>query len=248
MSLRAAAAIGPYFVWDPWTPAGGWRPLTDLTDPWVVADRVRTARDTLVAMTGLAPDALPDRVIASITFLGLASRLVSPPLAAFVLSGDRPHPRPDQLWWKPVAGGPIPMAYSGLGTEGLGTEGLGTEDLVGPVLQAFAERFALSRKVLWGNVASAVAGAAGMLATARPDRAEAAGRECERILAAAPELAGMGTLVRPDPAGPRRFLVRHNCCLYYRIPGGGYCGDCVLTPEPERQRAWQAALASQAER
>jgi hypothetical protein len=239
VSLRAAAAIGPYFVWDPWTPDGGWRPLADLTDPSVVADRVRAARDTLVAMTGLAPDALPDRVIASITFLGLASRLVSPPLAAFVLSGDRPLPRPDQLWWKPVAGGPIPMAYSGLD---------GAGDLVGPVLQTFAERFALSRKVLWGNVASAVAGAAGMLATVRPDRAEAAGRECERILAGTPELAGMGALVRPDPASPRRFLVRHNCCLYYRIPGGGYCGDCVLTPEPERQRTWRAALAPQAGR
>jgi hypothetical protein len=224
VSLHAAAAIGPYFAWEPWTPDAGWRPLTDLTDPSVVAERVFAARDTLVAMTGLDPEALPDRVVASITFLGLAARLVSPPLAAYVLSGERPRPRADQLWWKPVPGGPVPMAYSGLD---------GPDDLLGPVLRTFGERFAVSGKVLWGNVASAVAGATGMLATTRPDLAEAAGRECERILAQTPELAGMGTLVRPDPAGARRFLVRHNCCLYYRIPGGGYCGDCVLrTPAP----------------
>jgi hypothetical protein len=232
VTLRAAAAIGPYFAWEPWTGDDGWRPLTDLTDPDVVAERVFAARDALATLTGLSGDELPDRVIASITFLGLASRLVSPPLAAFVLSGERRLPRADQLWWRPVRGGPVPMAYSGLD---------GHQDLIEPVLRAFADRFAVSGQVMWGNVASALAGATGMLATTRPDLAEVAGRECERILVGTPQLAGTGTLVRPDPGSPRRFLVRHNCCLYYRIPGGGTCGDCVLTPEPERRRAWQAA-------
>jgi hypothetical protein len=237
VTFEAAAAIGPYFVWEPWTPDADWRPLTDLTDPAVVAERVHAAKDTLVAMTGLTPDELPDRAIASITFLGLASRLVSPPLAAFALSGERRRPRPDQLWWRAVPGGPIPMAYSGLD---------GTTDLVEPVLRAFADRFAVSDQVMWGNVASALAGATGMLATTRPDLAAAAGDECSRVLAGTPQLAGAGTLVRPDPASPRRFLVRNNCCLYYRIPGGGYCGDCVLTPEPERERTWSAALEASA--
>lgn len=233
VTFDAAAAIGPYFVWEPWTPDAGWRPLTDLTDPAVVAGRVQVAKDTLAALTGLAPEDLPDRAIASITFLGLAARLVSPPLAAAVLSEERRRPRADQLWWRAVPGGPIPLAYSGLD---------GDDDLVEPVLRAFGDRFAVSDQVMWGNVASAVAGATGMLATTRPDLAEAAGRECERILARTPALAAAGTLVRPDPASPRRFLVRHNCCLYYRIPGGGLCVDCIRTPEPERRRAWAAAL------
>ncbi|MEC4021033.1 (2Fe-2S)-binding protein, partial [Streptomyces sp. H27-D2] len=30
-------------------------------------------------------------------------------------------------------------------------------------------------------------------------------------------------------AGERDF-VRRSCCLYYRVPGGGMCGDCVLLP------------------
>jgi hypothetical protein len=90
--------------------------------------------------------------------------------------------------------------------------------------------------VLWGNVASALAGATGLLADQRPDHAEAAGRLAAEILAA-PPVAGAGTLVRPEPASPRLFLVRHNCCLYYRIPGGGTCADCVLTPDADRRRS-----------
>ncbi|MEU7551440.1 (2Fe-2S)-binding protein [Streptomyces sp. NPDC044571] len=23
-------------------------------------------------------------------------------------------------------------------------------------------------------------------------------------------------------------FVRRSCCLYYKVPGGGFCGDCVL--------------------
>jgi FhuF 2Fe-2S C-terminal domain len=116
--------------------------------------------------------------------------------------------------------------------------------------------------VLWGNVASALAGAAGMLADMYPDGqaahpgasgaagladragvAERAGVIVAQALAQ-PPLAGTGRLVRPDPEHARRFLVRHNCCLYYRIPGGATCGDCVLTPEPARRRHWRSVLAA----
>lgn len=307
-ALRAAAAVGPYFTWEPWPaggpsrpvadPAGGgWRPLTDLTDGEVVAERVDAARQALVSMFGLAEDAVPPRVVASVTFLGLASRLLSPPLGALVLAGTLPTPGPDQLWWKPVAGGPWPFAYGTIaGVPGDGASLVATivTDLVAPVLRAFQERFVLSPQVLWGNVASALAGAAGVLADAHPDNpvasagdgtidraavndrdaigaigaigvadrdriglAGAADRDAidragvaERagdIVAQAlslPPLAGTGTLVRPDPGCPRRFLVRHNCCLYYRIPGGGTCADCVLTPEPARRGHWQSVLAA----
>jgi hypothetical protein len=90
-------------------------------------------------------------------------------------------------------------------------------------------------------VTAARAGAAGLLADNRPEHAEAAGRLAERVLAR-PPLAGTGVLIRPDPARARRFLVRRNCCLYYRIPGGGTCGDCVLTAEADRLRAWRSVL------
>jgi FhuF 2Fe-2S C-terminal domain len=282
-ALRAAAAVGPSFTWEPWPAgggrrphadptgggsrpvtdpaAGGWRPLTDLTDGEVVAERVDAARQALAIMFGLAEDAVPRRVVASVTFLGLASRLLSPPLGALVLAGTLPTPGPDQLWWKPVAGGPWPFAYgtiAGVPGDGASLVATTVNDLVAPVLRAFQERFVLSPQVLWGNVASALAGAAGMLADAHLDErlastgdgaigragvAERAGDIVAQALSL-PPLAGTGTLVRPDPRHPRRFLVRHNCCLYYRIPGGGTCGDCVLTPEPDRRRHWQSVLAA----
>jgi hypothetical protein len=249
-----------------------------------------------------------------------------------VLAGTLPTPGADQLWWKPAAGGPWPFVYgtiAGVPGDGASLVATTVNGLVAPVLRAFQERFVLSPQVLWGNVASALAGAAGILADAHPDdpaasagdrtigraavddrdaigaigvgdpdrvdraavkgrdeigvgdldrigragaadrdaigvgdldrigRAGAADRDAidragvaERagdIVAQAlslPPLAGTGTLVRPDPRHPRRFLVRHNCCLYYRIPGGGTCGDCVLTPEPDRRRHWQSVLAA----
>jgi hypothetical protein len=239
-ALRAAAAVGPYFVWEPWSDGTGWRPVTDLTDRDVVAERVGAARTALSTMFGLPEDAVPARVIASVTFLGVASRLLSPPFAAMVLGGVLPAPRLGDLWWRPVPGGPWPIAYSGDGTAGDFPATI-VDGLVTPILQAFRDRFVLSPRVLWGNVASALAGAAGMLADQRPDHADAAGRLAERVLAR-PPLAGTGALVRPDPARPRRFLVRRNCCLYYRIPGGGTCADCILTPEADRLAAWQSAL------
>ena len=115
-----------------------------------------------------------------------------------------------------------------------------------PLLEVFGERFRLSAQVLRGNVASALAGAAGIIADSRPDHAERAGRIVERVLAL-PPLAGSGELVRPDPSRSRRFLVRNNCCLYYRIPGGGLCGDCMLTPEADRRRNWRSVLSRTAE-
>ncbi|MGW2025262.1 (2Fe-2S)-binding protein [Streptomyces decoyicus] len=50
-------------------------------------------------------------------------------------------------------------------------------------------------------------------------------------------LASAGTLT-VHPLAYRR----HNCCLYYRVPGAGYCDECVLNrkectpPSNERPR------------
>jgi hypothetical protein len=275
-ALSAAAAVGPYFAWDRWD-AGDpepWRPLADLTDGDVIAERVEAARRVLMAMAGLAEDALPDRPLASVTFLGLVARLVSPPLGALALGGALPLPELDQIGWRPVAGGPWPMAYrnvTALPARGLDDSALAAafvattvNGLVGPVLEAFRQRFRLSPQVLWGNVASALAGAAGMLADVAPEpesdvapepESDVAseqestvepGERAARLVAAVlalPPLAGMGTYTQPDPARSRRFLARHNCCLYYQIPGGGTCGDCVLTPPADRRRQWNSVLS-----
>jgi ferric iron reductase protein FhuF len=40
--------------------------------------------------------------------------------------------------------------------------------------------------------------------------------------------AGFGRFVA-DPGHPSGIgFARTTCCLYYRVPGGGKCADCVL--------------------
>ncbi|GIF15992.1 ferric iron reductase FhuF-like transporter [Actinoplanes teichomyceticus] len=250
-ALRAAGRLGPYFAWQPWDGDPAWRPLPQLWDEPAIAERVATARDTLVRMSGLDHDAIGVRESASITFLGLASRLLSPLLAAATAGGALPLPGGDRLWWRPAPAGPVPIAFGELTAircAGLPAEVVAerlidaaTIPLVQPLLEAFGSRFAVSPRVLWGNVASALGGAAGMIADNLPEHAARSAQIVEALLRRAP-LHASADLVRPDPGRERWFLVRRNCCLYYRIPGGGTCGDCVLTGAAERQRHWRAVL------
>ena len=77
--------------------------------------------------------------------------------------------------------------------------------------------------MLWGNVASAVNGAATMIAAARPDLAGAAA-EIAAAMLANPALIGT------YQGRPLRGFRRRNCCLIYRLSPErrAYCGDCVL--------------------
>jgi hypothetical protein len=205
--------VNPYFVWEPYAGEPGWRPFTALLSPDVVAERVAASREALAGMFGLGPEALPSRVVASVLFLGYASRLVSPPLAR-ALSGSVPDVGPEDLWWREVPGGPLPLAVRPKADRpSSDLFDVAVLGLVAPLAEVFAARFRLSRHVLWGNVASALGGAAGQLS---PRAWATVGQLLGR-----PPLKGMA-----DVAGGR--LRRRNCCLYYRIPGGGTCGDCVL--------------------
>jgi hypothetical protein len=244
--LTAAARLGPYFAWQPWDDEPGWRPLAELRDAEVIAERVEAGRQALMRMSGLGRDEIGEREVASITFLGLASRLLSPLLGAVAVGGVLPIPEQERMWWRPVDGGPIPIAYRGLvglaGDEAATFTRTAIRGLVEPILETYRARFALSPQVLWGNVSSALGGAAGMIADTAPGHAERAAGLVEQVLALEP-LRDSAELVRPDPERARWFLVRRNCCLYYRIPGGGTCGDCVLTPDEVRRQQWQSVLS-----
>ncbi|UAC02257.1 (2Fe-2S)-binding protein [Dactylosporangium vinaceum] len=211
---RYRTGVNPYFVWEPFDGGAGWRPFAELLDPAVAAQRVAVSRQALVAMFGLAEDAVPERVVASVLFLGYASRLVSPPLAA-ALAGQVPDVGPADLWWREVPGGPLPLAVRPKAErpahDYFDVVVLG---LVAPLAEVFMDRFHLSPHVVWGNVASALGGAAGQIGSA------SAWASVAELLRRAP-LKG-----RADVHGAA--LRRRNCCLYYRIPGGGTCGDCVL--------------------
>ena len=172
---------------------------------------------------------LDRRACASTHFLGLASRLVAPALGAAALAGLVPLLDPAGLAWQRVDRGPMPLAITTAGAAEVGDAGGAADALhagvvhpvIAPLEAAFEAAFDLSPQVLWGNVASAVAGAATMLRlTGHPARVDP--RSLAEAVTSRGLLAGMGQWTSTG-------FVRHNCCLFYRVPGRGKCGDCVLT-------------------
>jgi protein tyrosine phosphatase (PTP) superfamily phosphohydrolase (DUF442 family) len=236
-ALDLAAAVGPYFVVEQWVADADWRPLRELVEqPAAVTERVESARQALAARTHLPVTEIEERATASIVFLGLAARLVGPSFACAVLADRVPDLRLDSLWWKSVAGGPWPIARSTPnGSPPAAPSGLAAEldariltPIVAPVLESFADTYAISPQVMWGNVASSLGGALTMITAARPDRSAAAAQLFQ-------ELLDHGTLQDTgDLDRARRTFRRRSCCLFYRVPDAGICGDCVLDEAPSR--------------
>lgn len=232
-ALRRAAGVGPYFALDQSPSGDGWLPLRSLLDdPATVHERVDFVRGAVALRCEVEPASLDARACASIHFLGLASRLVAPALAAASLDAVVVSFLPDDVFWQRVDGGPVPLAaraVSGSPAADPAQAAALLHDgalsvLAAPLVDAFAEVMRLSRTVLWGNVASALTGAAAMLLRS----GERTILDPVEIVAAALDagpLAGSGRFDVPD-----RFFVRNSCCLFYRIPNAGKCGDCVLLP------------------
>src|SRR5216684_676608 len=87
------------------------------------------------------------------------------------------------------------------------------------------------RRLLWGNVASAINGAAVMITATRPALASATARVSSEALHF-PQLAGS---YRGQPVTSFR---RQSCCLIYRIAKSAppeYCGDCILIERSQRR-------------
>ena len=235
------AALGPYFAVDTHLPGSHvcppWRPLGELiSTPATLTARIGDVRARLAAAAGCPAGGVEFRVAASVAQLGLCARLLSPVLGAaaagWALSVDTAQAR-----WVPALGGPfrlsLPAAADAEAEEAPEAGPSGSAPLIllaGPVRQLVeaVAAMAVSPRVLWGNVASAVSGAVTMIAVARPDLAAAAAEAAAAVLRY-PALAGT---YRGTPAAGFR---RRNCCLIYRLSPDGpdrYCGDCVLGPGP----------------
>ena len=138
----------------------GWAPLAGLTEAAVLrarAERVRAA---------LGPG--PLRAAGSVDFLGLSARVLSPVLAALTTVGAAPVLSLTDTWWRAAASGPMRLAVA----EPELSTSLADAVLVPvvvPLVGAYATTFALSRKVLWGDVGSALNGAALALGRGRAD-------------------------------------------------------------------------------
>ena len=232
-TLGRSELVGPFFSvrTDAGTPRDqGFLPLAELyqenASPALshrletVATRLRTAER---------------RVAASLVYQGLAGRLWSIALAPAVLAGRLPDLDSDALWWHPDRSTPdelwlpAPCPLPSTSEKELSGQLLAAvlHGHLVPLLQAVSTVATISPRVLWGNAASALVGTLRVLhdwchRTGRPEAAERAVALTTTLLDA-PPLRDTGTL---DPAVPE--FSRRSCCLYYRVPGGGLCGDCVL--------------------
>jgi ferric iron reductase protein FhuF len=233
--LADVAGLGPFFTvrTPPAEPADpAWRPLAELeVDGPVLRGRIAYVRRALGG-----DDAVPERVAASIAFQGIAAVVVSPAFGAAALHGVVPALGPRALHWRDDATGPLPLwADDPAGATAAGAaaaaDALGAlyDEHLPALVAAVRSVVAVSPRVLWGNAASVVAGTTRMVTVGRPAAARRAAAIGARLLDRG-ELAGTGERTAPRPPDAVWTFRRRSCCLFYRVAGGGYCGDCVLAP------------------
>ncbi len=214
-----ALATGPAEGVDP-----SWRPFRSFTGA-VLDERI----DQVAAQLGGAPR----RIAASLLSLSVSARVTALVLGAGTLHGVVPRLH-DRVQWRPWSGGPAPLwierpeAVTEDPAEDLA--GLAARELdatLGPLLDAIGAQASVSAQVVRGNVASSLGGALRMLLTQRPDSSSGALALAVGILGH-PPLDGLGEFVE-EPSHPTGVgFARRTCCLFYRVPGGGTCADCVL--------------------
>ncbi|HEX3783633.1 MAG TPA: (2Fe-2S)-binding protein [Pseudonocardiaceae bacterium] len=222
---------GPFFVTRTHEtsapPPPPWRPMRELSDdPDTLRQRVFAVRAYLAGAAGRGQESVPTRVAASVIHLGMVARLISPALGVAVHTGWFPTMDPVDLWWQPELGGAFPLSIGAVERGDPDRMITGAVRDLGEAVRAFS----VSDRVLWGNVASAINGAATMIGTARPMLASRATGMASLLLEH--PLLRDASLRRPDGRFQRR-----SCCLIYRASPAAsrdaVCGDCVLQP-PDR--------------
>ncbi|GAA2926433.1 (2Fe-2S)-binding protein [Streptomyces enissocaesilis] len=235
MDLTEMASVGGFFALRTRAPDGGGH--LPLARVYAGDTAPLTFRVDKVAARLRAPER---RVAASIAHLGLAARLWSLALGPAALYGEFPDLPPDALRWDADLTSPDDLWLATPprmlpATADRIREVVQYGHLV-PLADALRRDGRVSSPLLRGNAGSALAGAARELHAwaGRNGRPEVG----ERALALAAELfrhPGLRTtgVLSPDGASFRR----RSCCLYYRCPSGGLCGDCVFESPPRRSSA-----------
>ncbi|WP_053716617.1 (2Fe-2S)-binding protein [Saccharothrix sp. NRRL B-16348] len=206
-TLRQIRGLSPFFALDVGRPDDSWHDGEALSHGPALPDALD--RISTRYRTG------ERRVAASLFFLGYTARLVSPVVAARAVDGVAPDIRPANLWWR-------------YGPEGLQVRlkepvaGVGIAESLAPAVEAVHAVTPVARGLLWGNAGSSAAGALRTISRGGVDCLALADE-----LFADPPLKDTGDFI-PFPG--EVVFRRRSCCLYYRLDGGGTCGDCPLPP------------------
>jgi hypothetical protein len=219
IELAEISSYGGFFALAVGGDAAGWHPVrqsyadgcADLID--ATARRYHT------------PDL---RIAASLVHLGHATRLWSPVLACALGHGVVP----DLEGLQRADDGPQLRMPEPVGT----AHGSPSADsLYRIVVQQHMEpmaaglRVSLAPALLAGNVAAALVGACEALLAARPDLHDP-------VVAITAALLDTGSLAGSGVLGERLRFRRRSCCLFYRVPAGSVCGDCVFRRKPRGVR------------
>lgn len=213
--LAELAALGPYFAVGTGPVSEDWRCVAQLyTDSALLAG--------IIGRVQARMDAAEQRVAASTFFLGFAARLWSIALSGVVGHGLLPDLDAARLLFRENDGQiqlhiEDPVVRRGIDLEPMLADMVLDGHLV-PLSAALRQLGPISDKLLRGNAASALLGAAREF-----DRnaTTGGGWQLARRLCADERLSDT---IRFSNAGYRRT----SCCLYYRVPRGGLCGDCSL--------------------
>ncbi|NUT25520.1 MAG: (2Fe-2S)-binding protein [Streptomyces sp.] len=210
------------------------RPLPTLAETYgqQPSDAYGNSLDFRVRKVANALRAPEPRIAASVAQQGLAARLWSVTLGCAALYGTIPDLDPALLHWDPDGSAPDDLWLTEV--RPLPATPATLTDVVlhahlEPLTTALHTRYRVATGLLWGNAGSALAGAARQLdqwarANGRSETAARA-RALTAELFTHPLLAGTGTF-------SGTAFRRRSCCLYYRVPGGGVCGDCCFTRAP----------------
>lgn len=225
VDLDEVGSVGGFFALRTGEPGDGHMPLARL---YAGDTAPLTARVDTVAARLRTPER---RVAASVAHLGFAARLWSVALGCAALHGELPDLDPARLHWDPRLSAPDDLCLTATrtvpATVATVREAVQYGHLL-PLADALTGDTRISRQLLWGNAGSALAGAVRELRAwaGRGGRTEVA----ERASALA-----AGLFAHPDLSGTVEgpAMRRRTCCLYYRCPGGGLCGDCVFDRPPQ---------------
>ncbi len=222
-ALADIRKVSPYFALGTGPLNDGWRPVRDLYHDTALltetVDRIRTRMQVT-----------EQRVAASTFFLGFAARLWSIGVGTAVGHGMLVDLPPERLLFRENDG---QIALHLEHPESRRCDGLraALADMVidrhlAPLATALRRFGPISEELLRGNSASALLGAAQVFDR---DRATTSGWEFARGVCADPRLS------KAVHFGDNNYR-RTSCCLYYRTPHGGLCGDCALGRVPKRSR------------
>ncbi len=118
------------------------------------------------------------------------------------------------------------------------------------LVDALVDIAPVGRRLLWGNVAAATAGAFAALSAAQLPSADLAAQmlhDARRLMhEPGSPIEGLADVFPVDHnGGVRLFVRRQTCCLRYRLPDAPRtCLSCRLLPEAERRRRITLKLAS----